>query len=66
MKPKNSSEYRIGIVNPLILVGNEIKTILTEGVSGIELCTATVIQPARPPEGVQPAVGLQPLSGCAG
>ncbi|MGZ5476084.1 MAG: Asd/ArgC dimerization domain-containing protein [Thermoanaerobaculia bacterium] len=30
MKPKNSSGYRIGIVNPLTLVGNEIKTILTE------------------------------------
>ena len=30
MKPKHSSGYRIGIVNPLTLVGNEIKTILTE------------------------------------
>jgi aspartate-semialdehyde dehydrogenase len=30
MKPKKSSGYRVGIVNPLTLVGNEIKTILTE------------------------------------
>ena len=30
MKPKSSSGYRLGIVNPLTLVGNEIKTILRE------------------------------------
>ena len=30
MKPKRQSGYRIGIVNPLTLVGNEIKTILRE------------------------------------
>src|SRR5438094_5592168 len=29
-KPKSSAGYRIGIVNPLTLVGNEIKTILRE------------------------------------
>lgn len=30
MNPKNSSGYRLGIVNPLTLVGNEVKTILRE------------------------------------
>ena len=30
MNPKHQSGYRIGIVNPLSLVGNEIKTILRE------------------------------------
>ncbi len=30
MKPKRSTGYRVGIVNPLTLVGNEIKTILRE------------------------------------
>jgi len=29
-KPKSSAGYRVGIVNPLTLVGNEIKTILRE------------------------------------
>src|SRR5215212_10633438 len=28
--PKSSAGYRLGIVNPLTLVGNEIKTILRE------------------------------------
>jgi len=30
LKPKSPSGYRLGIVNPLTLVGNEIKTILRE------------------------------------
>lgn len=30
MKPKSAAGYRLGIVNPLTLVGNEIKTILRE------------------------------------
>ncbi|HSP13324.1 MAG TPA: Asd/ArgC dimerization domain-containing protein [Thermoanaerobaculia bacterium] len=30
MKPKHSAGYRLGIINPLTLVGNEIKTILRE------------------------------------
>ena len=30
MNPKHSSGYRLGIVNPLTLVGNEVKTILRE------------------------------------
>ena len=30
MKPKSSAGYRLGIVNPLTLVGNEIKTLLRE------------------------------------
>ena len=30
MKPKNPAGFRIGIVNPLTLVGNEIKTILRD------------------------------------
>src|SRR6476619_3756715 len=30
MKPKHPAGYRVGIVNPLTLVGNEIKTILHE------------------------------------
>jgi aspartate-semialdehyde dehydrogenase len=30
LKPKSSSGYRLGIVNPLTLVGNEIKSILRE------------------------------------
>ena len=30
MKPKSASGFRLGIVNPLTLVGNEIKTILRE------------------------------------
>src|SRR5438270_11283104 len=29
-KPKSAAGYRLGIVNPLTLVGNEIKTILRE------------------------------------
>ena len=28
--PKSAAGYRLGIVNPLTLVGNEIKTILRE------------------------------------
>ena len=30
MDPKHESGYRLGIVNPLTLVGNEIKTILRD------------------------------------
>src|SRR5712691_11235618 len=30
MKPKHPAGYRVGIVNPLTLVGNEIKTILRQ------------------------------------